>query len=428
MNKELKISYDILKNVIVDKSYVSIELNKVLNKIKDSDINSSLITKIVYGVLEKDILLDYFIAKFLKKSPKIEILIVLKIVAYVSKEINSIPSFALVNEMVNITKKIDMHQSGFVNAVSKKLISSNIVLPNKSDKIKYLSVKYNYPEWVIRELLKSKDLDFVENLVSKDLTTLTHIRVNLLEISATDFKKKLDDLQINYENSLYDYTLYVDYAKLLKTNLDRYYVVQGLPSIITCNCLDAKSGNVLDVCAAPGGKSMYLAQNKNLNIIACDVHKHRVDLIEKFAKSLKLGNIKCYMQDGTNLKNDWIEYFDYVLCDVPCSNLGVSRKKPDVFLNKTKKDVEVLSKLQYSILDNASKYVKKGGILQYSTCTIIDEENKNIIDKFIQNHKDFELTEINVDGLELFNDGHTYTFYPHLTNTEGFFIGRLRRK
>ena len=249
MNKELKISYDILKNVIVDKSYVSIELNKVLNKIKDSSINSSLITKIVYGVLEKDILLDYFIARFVRKSPKIEILIVLKIVAYVSKAINSIPSFALVNEMVTLTKKIDNHQSGFVNAVSKKLINNNIVLPNKSDKIKYLSVKYNYPEWVIKELLKSKDLDFVENLVSKDLTTLTHIRVNLIEISAKDFKSKLDDLQVYYENSLYDYTLYVDYAKLLKTNLDRYYVVQGLPSIITCNCLDAKSGNVLDVCA-----------------------------------------------------------------------------------------------------------------------------------------------------------------------------------
>ena len=131
MNKELKISYDILKKVIIEKSYVSIELNRVLNTI--DNVNSSLITKIVYGVLEKDISLEYFVATHVTKMPKLNILILLKIVAFVSKEINSIPHFALVNEIVNLSKKVDNHQSGFVNAISKKLIANNIQLPNKNN-------------------------------------------------------------------------------------------------------------------------------------------------------------------------------------------------------------------------------------------------------------------------------------------------------
>jgi len=426
VNKELKLSYDILKKVCIDKSYVSIELNKSITGVEN--INTALVTKIVYGVLEKDITLDYFVKQFINKEPDSKILILLKIVAYVSKTVNSIPSFALVNEIVNIAKKIDKYSSGFVNAVSKKLISNEIKLPNKSNLNKYLSVKYNFPEWVIVELLKSHDIKFVEDLVSKELPTLTHIRVNTNLIAENEFKQKLQDLEIKYEDSYYPYTMYVDYAKLLKTDLKKYYVVQGLPSIITCNVLDAKKGNVLDVCSAPGGKAMYLAQNKNLKITACDIHQHRVDLIKKYAESLDVKNVKVVLQDGTKLREEWKENFDYVFCDVPCSNLGVSRKKPDVFLNKSMADVKTLAGLQYQILENSSKYVKHGGILQYSTCTIIDNENCDVVNKFLKNHKDFELTEINVNGLNLLEKNKMYTFYPNLTGTEGFFIGRMIRK
>lgn len=426
MNKELNISYNILKKVIIEKSYVSIELNKSINGIEG--VNTSLITKIVYGVLEKDITLEYFVSKFVSKLPEQKILILLKIVAYVSKTINSIPSFALVNEIVNIAKKVDYHQSGFVNAVSKKLISNDIVLPSKKDYIKYLSVKYNYPEWVIIELLKKHDQAFVESLISHELTTLTHIRIKESLISPKDFKDKLNALDIKFESSYYDYTIYVDYAKLLKTDLSKYYVVQGLPSIITCNVIGATSGKLLDVCSAPGGKAVYLAENKQLQIIACDIHSHRVELIKKYAKSQNAENIRCIIQDGTAVNENWIEKFDYVMCDVPCSNLGVLRKKPDVFLNKDLSDVKTLAGVQLKILETSAKYVKSGGILQYSTCTILDNENKHVVQKFLRNHADFELVPINFDGINITNEDNMYTFYPHLTNTEGFFIGRMRRK
>lgn len=429
MNKELYFSYVALSKICIERSYVSIELNKALNiASEDEGVNRALITKIVYGVLEKDISLEYFIRGFVKRLPEIEILILLKMVAFVSKNIRSIPDFALVNEVVEISKKVDSTKTAFVNAVSKKLISNKMTLPNKNNMTRYLSVKYNYPEWVINELRKTKDLDFIEKLISHDLTTMTHIRILTDKITVEDFKAKMKELKIEYKESYYDYTLYVDYSKLMRSELKGYYVAQGLPSIITCNALDARFGYVLDVCSAPGGKTCYLAQDNNVEVYACDIHPHRIDLVKKYAKPLGLTNIKYFVQDGTQLNADWINKFNYVLCDVPCSNLGISRKKPDIFLNKTLEDISSLSALQYEILETSSNYVKRGGILQYSTCTILDAENKEVINKFLANHPDFELTPLEFDGMNLDGNEKMYTFYPHLTNTEGFFIGRMRRK
>ncbi|MBQ7352280.1 MAG: 16S rRNA (cytosine(967)-C(5))-methyltransferase RsmB [Clostridia bacterium] len=426
MNQELKISYEILTKVIIDKSYVSIELNKYLNE-NQGTFNSSLVTKIVYGVLEKDIMLEHFILQYMKKLPKPNILILLKIVAYVAKAVNSIPHYALVNEVVTISKTIDYHQSGFVNAVSKKLISGDVILPDKKNITKYLSVRYNYPEWVIVELLKKHDVQFVKDLISCELTSMTHIRVNLDKISAQEFKELLTQKSIKFENSLYDYTMYVDYSKLLEeTDLKGYYIVQGLPSIITCNVLGVV-GSILDVCSAPGGKSVYLAQNSKNSVTSADIHKHRVELVKKYANTYGVKLNAC-VQDATKLKEEWIQKFDCVMCDVPCSNLGVSRKKPDVFLNKTLADAKTLSSIQYKILDNSSKYVKSGGVLQYSTCTILDLENKSVVEHFLKEHSDFELTTIDCQGLNISQENKMYTFYSHLTGTEGFFIARLKRK
>ena len=427
MNKELKASYELLKKIYIEGAYVSIELNKLLNS--TNGMNNALITKIVYGVLEKDISLEFFVSQYVTKTPKTELLILLKMVAYVSKNISSIPGFAVVNEVVELSKGVDKHQSGFINAVSKKLVNGDLVLPSKDKNVtKYLSIKYNYPEWVIKELLKKHKLDFVESLISVELTSDTHIRVNLDKISAKDFMERLDKRGIRYSTSLLDEYMYVDYAELLKTDLKDYAIVQGLPSIITCRVLGAKSGKVLDTCAAPGGKSVYLAQSGDVEVYACDIHKHRVDLIHKYASGLGLKNVKCFEQDATKIREEWLGKFDYVMCDVPCSNIGVSRKKPDVFLNKSINDVKTLAGLQYQILSNSAKYVKSGGILQYSTCTILDNENAMVIDKFLKNNPDFELTEIDTMGLNITNENKKYTFYPNLTHTEGFFIGRLKRK
>ena len=431
LNKDLNYSYKVLNNIYFKGAYSSIELNKLLLSL-DEGVNKALITKIVYGVMEKDIILDYVLSKFTKANTDKNLLLLLKMATFVHKELDSVPDFALVNEVVNISKGISKHASGFVNATLKNIIKNKVNLAElKGNPTKYMSVKYNYPEWMIKELNKHFDEKFVLDFLTHEETTLTHIRILQDKISIDDFVRVAKEHGIELVDSLYPYTKYVDYAALLKLKaLKGKFVVQGLPSIVTCNVLGARPNTqVLDVCAAPGGKSAYIAGLDNsIKVTSCDLHAHRVDLIKTYMKNLGLSNVTAVKQDATILNPEFENRFDYVLCDVPCSNLGLARKKPDVLLNKEKGDVNTLKGVQLKILSTAYNYVKKGGTLLYSTCTILPQENEEVIKKFLQTHKDMSLQKIDIEGLNLVEKDNTYTFYPHISGTEGFFIGKMVKK
>jgi len=424
MNKELATAFSVLKSVYFENAYANIELNKVLRN-KEDNLNYALITKLVYGVLEKDIYLEYVVKSFVKPTTKPIIKLILKLGRYVSEEVNSIPDYTVVNELVNLSKNFgDKYVSGFVNATLKNIIKAKVELP--TNKLEYLSVKYSHPIWIIDELLKVKDYDFVESLLAYKLTTLTHIRI------VGDYDKFVNDLEsdgIKYEKTPIE-TLYVDYDAILNSKYKNRYVPQGIPSIICGKSLEVKPNSImLDATSAPGGKAALIASgDKTIKVIACDLYPHRVELIKKYMNNLKIENVDTVVQDATKYRDDWKEKFDYVLCDVPCSGTGVINKKPDILLNRTREKLKQITKTQYAILDNCSKYVKKGGVLLYSTCSILDAENGQIINRFLQNHKDFELTKINTRGINVEDNNCKYTFYPHISNTEGFFIGRLIRK
>ena len=428
MNRELKESFKILKAVYFDNAYANIELNKVLRD-KQENINYSLITKVVYGVIERDIYLDYATSSFVKPSTKPQIKLILKMGRYLKEEVSGIPDYTIVNELVNLSKTSgDRFVSGFVNATLKNIIKSNVKLP-KEKTIDYLSIKYSYPKWIITELLKTKSYEFVEELLKTELTTLTHIRILG---GVESFKLDLEKYNIEYQNTPLDFTLYVDYNALLKYEdvFKNRYVVQGLPSLVCSMALDVKpNSQVLDCCAAPGGKSGVIAGlDKSITVTACDVHSHRVMLIENYMKKLGLKNVNAIKQDATVFNPDWNEKFDYVLCDVPCSGIGVVNKKPDILLNRTPNDLKEIVKIQKSILENNAKYVKSGGVLVYSTCSIMYEENEGVLKDFLKRHNEFELTEIGLYGIKVENTNNMYTFYPNVSNTEGFFIGRLKKK
>ncbi|MBP5651629.1 MAG: 16S rRNA (cytosine(967)-C(5))-methyltransferase RsmB [Clostridia bacterium] len=433
MNKEIILCYDILSKVYFEKAYASIELNKVLN----ASVNKALVTKVVYGVLEQDIYLDFCVHSCVKKEPKPQILLLLKMATYMSKNISGIPLYALTNECVELAKKYaDKYVAGFVNATIKNLSKTEFKLPNKSvDYAKYLSVKYSYPKWYVDYLLSVHDKGFVESLLAFKPTTDTHIRVIKqpncdINTSTDEFVKNLEKFGIRYQKSALYFTMYVDYNKLLEyTELKDYYVVQGLPSIITALSVGAEHNDkVLDCTSAPGGKACLIAGLDNtIRVTACDLHIHRVALIKKYASSLKLNNVIPLVADATKFDEKWQDTFDRVLCDVPCSGMGVVTKKPDILLNRSMSDVNELVGLQYQILCNNSKYVKHGGTLVYSTCSIIDKENEGIIQKFLKSHSDFKLVSIDTHKINVSNNGNMYTFYPHLTQTEGFFIAKLER-
>lgn len=428
MNKEIRQAYAILKKVYNDQSFAGIELNKTIRR-EYGNVNTNLITKIVYGVIEKDVYLDYAINQFVSSKPKKDVSLLLKLGTYILKFLDSIPAFACVDEIVEITKlSHNKTLAGFVNATLKNISKKEIMLPAKENGlVQYLSIRYSYPEWIVEKLLKEHKEQFVEDLLAKELTTLTHIRVLKNKISIDDFLQLLTKNNVEYKISAFENTFYVEYSQLLKIkDIQDCYIVQGLPSMIVSKNIAEDSKKILDLCASPGGKSVLIAQeNPNIEIISCDVSDFRVELINKYIQSYDIKNVKTCLNDATILREDWIEQFDTVMCDVPCSNLGIANKKPDVLLNRTSDGLKEIIELQLKIIETASKYVKPGGVLLYSTCSIMKEENEIIVGKFLQNNKKFKISNVNTYGVEVEKYHNLVTFYPHISNCEGFFIGRL---
>ena len=427
MNKELNIAYDILKRVYFENAYANIELNKFLQEKKD--VNNSLVTKLVYGVLQKDIYLDFVVKPYIKPNTKPQIVLLLKMGRYASEDVTGIPTYALVNECVEIAKySFDRYIGGFVNATLKNVITAKPVLPKHGTK-EYLSVKFSYPLWIINKFLQTKPYDFVEAFLSENLTTLTHIRILG---NVNNFVDDLKKCEIEYNDTVLDFSKYVDYNKLLKYEdiFKNRYVVQGLPSLIASLALNVTpNAKVLDATAAPGGKSAVIAGiDPSVQVTACDIHSHRVLLVENYMKKLGVKNVKALKQDATIFNPNFENAFDYVLCDVPCSGLGVVNKKPDILLNRTIDGLNEIINTQYKILENNSRYVKQNGVLEYSTCSLFYDENEGVVTKFLSSHTEFKLTEINTFGLNVFNNNLCYTFYPHLSKTEGFFIARMVKK
>lgn len=428
MNKELNYSYNILYKIYVKNSYLSVELNNALNSMEDG-VNKGLITKIVYGVVEHDIALEYIIKQFAQKFPSVETLVALKIGTYAGIFLNSIPKYTIVNELVEIVKRFNKNVSGFVNATLKNILNSKISFPNKDENLEeYLSVKYSYPKWLIKTLFNYYDKETVLKILSTKITEFTHIRVNLAEITVDDFKKLLIKNEIKYQNSNLDFCLYVDYEKLLNyKSFSKYYVVQGLPSIITAlNAVNDRSFNILDVCSAPGGKSVLMASlNKNQKVTACDLHMHRLELVKQYAKKYNIKNLTFMQNDATKLNQEFVNKFDSVLLDVPCSGSGVIVKKPDILINRKQENLNELVSIQKQILEISANYVKVGGIITYSTCSILPCENENILQEFLKSHTNFSVVPVNSYGINVKESDFGITFFPFTSQTEGFFIGRL---
>jgi 16S rRNA (cytosine967-C5)-methyltransferase len=275
-------------------------------------------------------------------------------------------------------------------------------------------------------MLKNFSNDFVVEFFEAELTNLTHIRVNTLKIKYADFVSKLKELDIDYTTSTLDDALFVEYSKIVREeSLNGLYTPQGIPSMIVSR--NVVGNTILDACSAPGGKAVYIASlNPDSKVIACDYYEHRAQLINDYSSRMGVKNVTSKVLDATNFVPEFEGKFDCVLLDVPCSGLGVIDKKPDLLINN---DLDFLSlpDLQYKILENNSKYVKSGGSIVYSTCTILPTENEDIITKFLQKHPNFMLDTVDTFGVLCDDKSGLKTFYPHISKTEGFFIGKLVR-
>ena len=404
--------YRILTKVYSEKKYIKQAINDEFIE----EINRALTVKICYGVLDKDIELSYYIKSFTEKTPKLAVRTILKISMYMIKYLGK-KEYFVVENAVELTKKLGKSgASGFVNAFLRKFTVSSVKLPD--DPIQRLSVQYSYPEFAVKILAEDYGLMRAERMISAPYPD------NTLCFYGTDGKKYLTEKGISFSETPFDNVFTV---KNFSRNADYdegVYTYQALGSVAICETVDA-CDNVLDCCAAPGGKSVRLSF-KAKNVVSWDIHSHRVKLIEEYARRMKRGNITAMVRDAAIYDEEFSKKFDAVLCDAPCSGFGVVGDNPDIKLNRTPDNISELIKQQSAILNTVCEYVKTGGYLYYSTCSVFLRENIGIIRDFISRRTDFIIEKINSPLNHLDIEG-TNAFLPDISFGNGFYVAKLKR-
>ncbi|MGN0771055.1 MAG: 16S rRNA (cytosine(967)-C(5))-methyltransferase RsmB [Christensenellales bacterium] len=409
---DIQLSYDVLSNIFKNKAFSSIELSKKLGYAN----NAAWVTKLVYGVLERNVELEYYLSKMAKKRPQASVVIVLKMGMYCISYMDSMPNYAVVDNMVELTAFIGKKQlKGFVNSLLKNYAAEKPSLPE--NKVERLSVEASVPLWIINKYVKQYGYDKTREFLTCPALHEEHIRPNTRLISLTRLCKVCDDKGIKYRLSECGGMWVKNDKKLRDLFNEGLITIQSVNSMRCVQAMEIRRGDkVLDMCAAPGGKSLYIAeQAAGVEVVACDVHQHRVELMQSYISRMKADGISALQQDSTVIMPGFEKLFDKVLCDVPCSGLGVAKKKPDIYLNLDEQSIAQLNETQYKILQNACRYAKDDGKVIYSTCTLLREENYNIVGKFVKENPDWTVESY-------------HQYLPDGDGSDGFFVAVLVHK
>ena len=394
------------------------------NRALSADKTSDMTTKLVYGVLERNVEIEHVLSTLVKKQPKGKVYTLLKIGTYALMHLDNVPNFAIVSECVEVAKSNGMHgQSGFVNAVLKRVSRGEYTLPKERDK-NYLSVKYSLPQWFIDILFKEYDKDDVQALLEGVVTTEETVRINSKR-SRQEVLDKLTKSKIKFAEGDCNTILADADSKVVKDLFNSGHITfQATSSIKAVEALGVLGqAKVLDLCSAPGGKAVLIGETApDCEVTACDLYKHRIELIEKYAKRMDVTNVNVVINDATKLRKEWIGKFDYVLVDAPCSCFGTYKKHPDVFLNRDYNDSLKIAKTQKTILQNAIEYAKVGGTIVYSTCTLFNVENIDVVNSVLSDSVVLD----NFDSANLPNDKATIRILPS-DGSDGFFIAKLKK-
>lgn len=441
-NNARKIAIKILRQIEVDEQFSHLTLKEILHTSDVSDIDRRFIVNIVYGVLENKLLLDFYIRKLSStRFGKInhEIVNVLRTGLYQLAFMDRVPDSAAVNESVKLAKKVAPHYGGFVNGILRSFIRADkkIELPDrKKHPLTYLSIRYSHPEWMVSKWVEAYGESFAEELLKANNNVPDlWIRVNTLKINPEALMATLEEAGVEVEQS----SVIKDAIRIKSLNenaIDKlvgykegWFTVQDISSMCVAEISEVAPGDfVVDVCAAPGGKSTHLAQKMNNKgtIISRDLYPQKLDLIKETRDRLGIEIIETQVFDAMQFDDRLLDKADTVLVDAPCSGFGIIRRKPDIKYNRTIEDIGHLIEMQYKILETSSSYVKKGGYLIYSTCTINTDENAAIVEKFLDHHPQYDLVKIT--GVPWVNDQGMVELYPNLQGTDGFFIAKMKKR
>lgn len=439
----LKILYEINKSG----AYSNIALNKNLEDNKLNNLDRAFITELVYGNLKRRLTIDYIIEQF--SSVKIKklspwILNILRLGVYQLVFMDKIPESAACNESVNLAKRYGHSASSrYVNAVLRNVARSRekIEYPDKNkDLCTYLSIKYSHPEWMVKSWLTRFGESFTEELLkSNNETAPLTVRINTLKTNREDLQTELRKEGFETEPARYIKNALTINNPTSITKMEAFikglFQVQDESSMMVAQILDPKPGElVIDVCSAPGGKATHIAelmQNKG-EVIARDVHEHKIKLIKEASERLGIDIINLEVFDALEQDFNLTGKADRVLVDAPCTGLGIIRRKPDIKWTRNANDLAEIVKLQEKILKSSSSYVKPGGVLVYSTCTIEPKENEEQVNKFLQANREFELEDISEfipEGLIKATAKEGYIqLYTNTDGIDGFFISKMRKR
>ena len=395
--------------------------------------DAALATRLTFGVTQNRMLLDWYVDRFAKGKLDLTVRSVLRLGAYQLLFLTRVPARAAVDESVKLTRKFCKNPgaAGLVNAVLRNMERNKSDLTPPDD----LSVRYSHPQWLVdlfEERLGQEEAERLLECHNGEVPTMA--QVNTCNSTAEQVQEELCAAGVEAlpHPWLADCLTLQGMGSLEQMEEFRQggFYVQDAAARLAVQAADPKPGmKVLDVCAAPGGKSFAaaIAMGDEGEIISCDIHPHKQALIENGAKRLGLKSIHAVTQNGKERVPEWENSFDVVITDVPCSGLGIIRKKPDIRY-KDPEPLRGLPAIQKAILNNACAYVKPGGVLLYSTCTLLERENEAVVRKFIDEHDQFVLEKLELPGpVGEVEEGYV-TLWPHLHGTDGFFIAKLRRK
>ena len=399
--------------------------------------DAGLATRLCYGVLQNRMKLDFYLKQLL--TGKIKDLYpvvhdILHLGLYQLFELDRVPDSAAVNESVDLAKKYCKKQRyapGLVNAVLRKAADGKDTLKQPASWVD----KYSHPQVLVDLLIADLGKSRMEAMLrANNEAPETTIQVNTLLTTAETLAKELEASGVSVRPHGWMTDCLVlsgtgDMEKLASFRKGWFYVQDPAAKLsVSCAQLPQADLKVLDCCAAPGGKSFAasVAMGGKGNITSCDIHPHKVTLIQNGARRLGLGNITAQVQDASRNNPAWNDQMDVVIADVPCSGYGIIRKKPDIRY-KDPASMEDLPKLQLAILKNQARYVKRGGVLLYSTCTLLRRENEDVVAAFLAENKEFYLEKLSLPGVFPENESGMLTLVPGEYDTDGFFIARLRR-
>ena len=425
------LSLAVLEDVFIHQAYSNIALNKHLKGSRLSVADKGLVTEIVYGTVARKLTLEWYLSHFIEDRDKLDnwLYILLLLSAYQLRYLDKVPNHAVVNEAVELAKARKKGSEKLVNAVLRRILREgwpdidSIKRKNKRD-----SIAYSLPVWLVSKLKEEYGEEraqaIFESLLERNKAS---IRVNDLSrkeeikavLDASDSPLAVSGL-VKEQGHFAGHDLFVEGA----------ITIQDESSQLVAPTLDLQGDEqVLDACAAPGGKTAHMASYLTSGkVTALDLYDHKLDLIQENAQRLGVADrVQTQKLDARKVHEFFDrDSFDKILVDAPCSGIGLLRRKPDIKYNKETADFASLQQIQLEILGSVCQTLRKGGIITYSTCTIVSEENFHVVEAFLESHPEFEQVKLEHECKDILKDG-CILITPELYGSDGFFISQFRK-